>query len=242
MRLILAHGELAGRPVIDRAALEATHAPLMHRGRNPVTGGASFYGLGWNVEFGPHGLVWGHAGAFSMGARTLVSLLPERRLGIVVLANAFPTGVPEAIADSFFDLVLLGRVAQDYVAPWNALYESLFGPAIAAVKAMYASPPRPATPALPASAYVGRYANAYVGEATVSESGGVLTLALGPNGAMRFPLQHFDRDLFLYFPSEEMPDTPAALRFAVGPDGRATALTAESLDENGLGTLPRVTP
>lgn len=242
MRLILGRGELAGQKLIDRDALAATHAPLMYRGRNPVTGATSFYGLGWNVEFGPHGLAWGHAGAFSMGVRTLVSLLPERRLGIVVLANAFPTGVPEAIADSFFDLVLLDRVAQDYVTPWNALYESLFGPAVAAVKAMYASPPRPATPALPASAYVGRYANTYAGEATVSESGGVLTLALGPNGAMRFPLRHFDRDLFLYFPSAEMPDVPAALRFAVGPDGRATALTAESLDENGLGTLARVTP
>ena len=38
------------------------------RGLNPVTGAASFYGLGWNVEYGRHGLQWGHAGAFSTGA------------------------------------------------------------------------------------------------------------------------------------------------------------------------------
>lgn len=242
MRLILARGEQGGTRLIARAALEATHAPLMYRGANPVTGATSFYGLGWNVEFGRYGTAWGHAGAFSMGGRTVVSLLPDRRLGIVVLANAFPTGVPEAIADSFLDLVFAGRVERDYLAPWNALYESLFGPAIAAAKALYAAPPQPATPALPARAYVGRYANAYAGEAVVSEAGGALTLALGPNGAKRFALRHFDRDLFLYFPNEEMADTPAALRFAIGPDGKATALTAESLDDNRLGTLPRVAP
>ena len=109
MRLELANGSLDGAPVIDAAALAATHVPLMARGKNPVTGGASFYGLGWNVEFGRHGVSWGHAGAFSNGGRTVVSLLPESNLGIVVLANAFPTGLPEALADSFLDLVFDGN-------------------------------------------------------------------------------------------------------------------------------------
>ena len=115
---------------------------------------------------------WGHAGAFSNGGRTVVSLLPESDLGIVVLANAFPTGLPEALADSFLDLVFEGAPARDYLAPWNALYESLFGPQIAEARATYATAPDPATPALPAAAYAGRYANAYVGEAQVVEDGG----------------------------------------------------------------------
>ena len=114
MRLELAHGALDGEQVIDAAAIDATHVPPMARGRNPITGGASFYGLGWNVEFGRHGMTWGHAGAFSYG-RTVVTLLPESGLGIVVLANAFPSGVPGALSDSFFDLVLDGELAQDYL-------------------------------------------------------------------------------------------------------------------------------
>lgn len=240
MRLELAEGRLDGADIIAAAALDQTHAPLTARGANPVTGAPSFYGLGWNVEYGRHGLSWGHAGAFSYGVRTVVTLLPESDLGIVVLANAFPTGVPEGLSDSFLDLVFDGAVAQDYLTAWTAGYESLFGPAIAEAKARYAARPDPATPALPPTAYAGRYGNAYVGAAQVeADAAGGLALILGPQGAKRYPLTHFDRDLFVYFPDEEMPDKPAAARFAVAADGRADAVTLEPLDANGLGTLAR---
>jgi hypothetical protein len=239
MRLELAGGERGGEAFIAADAIAATHVPLMARAPNVVTGAASFYGLGWNVEFGRHGLSWGHAGAFSTGARTVVTLYPDSGLGIVVLCNAFPTGVPEGIADSFFDIVFDGAVSQDWVARWDAVFDSLFGPAIAAARATYAAPPDPATPALPDAAYLGTYANAYAGEAVVAAEAGGLVLKLGPGGKTVFPLTHFDRDIFLYVADAEMPDVPSSLRFSVGPDGKASALTAESLDSNGLGTLTR---
>jgi hypothetical protein len=131
-------------------------------------------------------------------------------------------------------------VSGDHFATWNAIYDSLFGPGIAEAKATYATPPDAATPALPAAAYAGGYANAYVGAATVSEEAGGLVVAVGPGGAERWPLTHFDRDVFLYFPDAEMPDRPSSIAFAIGPDGRATTMTVKSLDENGLGVLARV--
>ncbi|HEY5006827.1 MAG TPA: serine hydrolase [Caulobacteraceae bacterium] len=240
MRLELANGMFDGKRLIAASALDETHSPLMARGANPVTGGASFYGLGWNVEFGRHGLSWGHAGAFSVGARTLVTLYPKANLGIVVLTNAFSTGAPEGLADSFADLVFDGHVQQDWVKGWDAAYDSLFTPAIAAAKAAYGAPPSPATPALASRSYAGRYANAYVGDAVVTNEGGALTLKVGPNGARSYALRHFDRDLFLDFPDAETPDKPSLVSFAVGPDGKAAAITIESLDANGLGTLKRV--
>ena len=91
----------------------------------------------------------------------------------------------------------------------------------------------------PAASYAGTYANDYVGEATVTADGETLTVRLGPDGATAWPLTHFDRDLFLYYDLPEMPDMPSAARFAVGPDGRATALNLGSLNSNGLGTLDR---
>lgn len=239
LRLELAGGAFDGRPLVDAAALAANHEPLTSRGPNRVTGGASFYGLGWAIEFGRHGLSWLHAGAFSTGARTLAVLYPDADLGIVVLANAFPTGAPEAIADSFADLVFDGTIAMDYATAWNGAYEGLFGPAIAAAAETYAARPEPATPPMPPAAYFGAYGNAYVGAARIEPDGDGLAFVVGPDGARRYPLTHFDRDLFLYYPDPEMPATPAALRFAIGPDGRALSLTAESLDSNGLGTLTR---
>ncbi len=83
--------------------------------------------------------MWGHAGAFSMGAHTLVSLLPSEQLGIVVLANAFDGASPGSRRQSFFHLVLAGAPKQDDATQWNAVFDFLlFGPAIEAAKKVYA--------------------------------------------------------------------------------------------------------
>jgi len=236
----LANGSFDGKPMIQPEALAATHEPVMDRGKNPVTGAASFYGRGWNVEYGRYGLSWGHAGAFSNGARTLVTILPEQGIGIVVLANAFPTGLPEGLSDSLLDLVLEGKIEKDWIGAWNGGYAGLFGPAIEAAKAQFANPPSPAAPPLANSAYVGRYANDYFGTAVISEDGGRLVLGLGPTGERRFPLDHFDRDLFLMHPAAEMPDLAAAVTFSIGSDGKAARVVLDAYDDLGFGTLKRV--
>ncbi|MGE4080149.1 MAG: DUF3471 domain-containing protein, partial [Reyranella sp.] len=103
----------------------------------------------------------------------------------------------------------------------------------------YATPPAPRAPALPASAYVGDYRNDYVGDAKVTESGGSLFLLLGPAGK-RFPLAHFNRDLFVYLPFVETPSWRVGVTFVIGPDGRASEVTIEDLDEEALGRLARI--
>ncbi len=237
LRLQLGNGNYNGRPLIDADAIGQTHLPLMERGKNPVSGGWSFYGLGWNVEYGRYGEYWGHAGAFSTGARTLVSLLPAEELGIVVLTNAFPTGVPEGLADTFFELVMTGKTTQDWVAEWNNIYGQLFGPAIEAAIKRYGTPPASPLSALPLSAYSGTYFNPYIGEAIVAEKDGRLEIRLGPEGKAIFPLSHFDRDLYTYRPSAEMPTMPVAITFEIGPGQKASQVTIDDLNELGLGVL-----
>ncbi|RWG83477.1 MAG: serine hydrolase [Mesorhizobium sp.] len=240
VRLVTGDGVYAGKQLISADALAQTHVPLMTRGKNPVSGGESFYGLGWNVEFGRHVLSWGHAGAFSVGARTLVTVFPEQKLGIVILANAFPTGVPEGLSDSFADLVFDGAIEKDWIRAWNDIYAGMFGPTVESAKAAYAKPPSPPRPAAPASAYAGRYANDFFGDAVVSSAGDGLLLKLGPAGARSYSLTHYDADLFLTYPDAETPDRPAGVSFVVGPDGKASAITIGFLDDNHLGTLRRV--
>lgn len=242
MQLVLGGGEIEGTRLIEESALAQTHVPVITRGVDPQTGRASFYALGWSVQFGPYGMVWGHAGAFSAGARSIVSLLPESDLGIVVLSNAFPTGAPDAVADTFFDLVFGDAPAQDWLEVWNARYDSLFTPAIEAAAATYGTPPAAAAPALPASAYLGTYDNDYLGQAVVAEQDGGLVLRLGPDGVRQFPLTHFDRDLFTYVAYDEMPDFKVAATFLIGPDGKASQVTLEDLDDLGMGTLVRTDP
>jgi hypothetical protein len=64
-------------------------------------------------------------------------------------------------------------------------------------------------------------------------------IALGPDGRTIYPMTHFDRDLFLIYPDPEMADTPSPVTFTIGPDGKATAITIENLNGNGLGALTR---
>ncbi len=240
IRLQLGNGELGGKQLINEEAIAETHVPLMERGMHAITGSPSFYGLGWNISFGRYGTVWGHAGAFSTGARTVASLIPSEQLGIVVLSNAFPTGVPDSLADSFFDLVFTGSVTRDWVSPWNALYASITDPAIEAAQSAYGTPPTSPSPPLQLSAYAGNYRNEYLGTAVVVEDTDALALKLGPRGIKTYALKHFDRDLFIYFPDEETPDVPSAVTFQIGPGGKANQMMIENLNDDGQGVLGRV--
>ncbi len=241
LRLLLNDGRHDGKQVIDKAALAETHVPASVKGVDPQTGNPAFYGLGWNVDYRAHGVVWSHAGAFSAGAQTTVHVVPGARLGIVVLTSAFPTGVPEGIAQTFLDDVFIGSPARDWVAFAGEIFERGYKEMMKPSEA-YATPPASPAPPLSNAAYAGDYRNDYVGDAKVEDTGGGggLFLVLGPSGNRRFPLTPFNRDLFIYSPAQEAPQARVGVTFLIGADGKASAVTIEDLDAYGLGTLVRM--
>ena len=241
VRLQLGDGAFDGKQVIGADALAETHLPVIMRGKNPMNRQPSFYGLGWGVDFGEHGIVLAHSGAFSAGAETVVSMIPAEHLGIVVLSNAFPTGVPEGLAATFYDLVFDGRPSQDWIARWGALFKGAFGERVVQeAMAPFAKVPSPPRAALAPAAYTGAYANDYIGNVEISEKDGVLVIALGPDGSVTFPLKHFDGDTFLVYPLAESPTLPAALHFEIGFDQKAAAVVLDIFNDNGQGTVTRV--
>ena len=73
-----------------------------------------------------------------------MALLPAERLGIAVLVNAYPSGLPEALRASFFDLVLKGKVEKDHVGEWTKNFEglaSLYREYVLGLKTDYTRPP-----------------------------------------------------------------------------------------------------
>ncbi|PYK40896.1 MAG: serine hydrolase [Verrucomicrobia bacterium] len=121
MRLQLANGRFDGKQIVDEKALVETHQPQMLTGSNPFTRLPTFYGLGWNVSYDPEGrLRLNHSGAFGLGAATYVNLVPNEQLGVVVLTNAYPIGLAEALGTTFMDIALYGKPTQD----WFALFKS----------------------------------------------------------------------------------------------------------------------
>ena len=240
VRLQLANGMHNGEPVIKAAALQETHFPQIVRGRDPDSGRPAWYGLGWGVDYDEHGrLFLAHSGAFSTGSRTQVNLLPAANLGIVVLTNAFPSGVPEGLTADFFEFVLNGQVEKDWVAIWNQRFGALMTMMSASASAYASKPVMVSAPGLPLVAYAGRYGNDYIGPVEVVIQDGELAILQGPQ-RIRHALTHFDRDLFIYHPVPEWPDFVAGVTFSIGPDQRASQVVIEDLNDDGQGTLLRM--
>jgi hypothetical protein len=104
--------------------------------------------------------------------------------------------------------------------------------------APYANPPEIKGAALPLAAYAGTYSNDYVGEARIEDTGPELVLHLGP-ADRRHSLRHFNRDTFLYAPFVETPGWLSSITFTIGPDGKASEITIDDLNADGLGVLAR---
>jgi CubicO group peptidase (beta-lactamase class C family) len=241
LRLQMGRGVIDGHEIVKPAALDETHRPQIVSGpaADVMIDHSAFYGLGWNVSYDQQGRIhWGHSGAFNLGAATCVNILPSEQIGIVCLTNAFPIGVPEAICRSYLDLALTGKIEKDWLA--------LFGPAFVKITAPdygtnvdFAKPPQMPSPALSASAYLGRYHNDLYGLIDVAETAAGLALKLGPK-PLSFALHHFDRDVFTYQPAAENAGGPAAVTFTIGADGKAMSVAIENLDTNGQGTFTRM--
>src|SRR6266496_2079919 len=238
MRLQLANGKFDGRQVLDEAALAETHHPHMLSGFNPFTQLPTFYGLGWNVSYDPEGrLRLNHSGAFDLGAATYVGLVPNEQLGIVVLTNAAPIGLAEAIGTTFLDIALYSKPAQD----WFALFKQVYSnpAAIGTVLGFdYSKPPASPASALTNGTYVGKYTNDYFGDISVVEKSGGLAIVQGPKNKA-FPMKHYDRDTFTYETEGENAVGRSGITFTIGPDGRANQVVVENLNVRGEGTFKR---
>jgi len=241
VRLQLGNGKFAGRQVINADALAETHRPQMvsNPPHDPATDRAGFYGLGWNVNYTDQGLVrLSHSGAFSLGAATTVYLLPSEELGIVVLTNSSPLGVPEAMAVSFLDLVQNGKIERDYVELYKQAFASLDKPPYGTL-VDYSKPPAQPSPALPLDTYVGTYRNDFFGEIAIAARDGGLVLQQGPKKEA-FLLQHYSRDVFTYQPEGENAYGLSAVTFTIGADRKATSVVVENLNNDRQGTFTRV--
>ncbi|HEY1601101.1 MAG TPA: serine hydrolase [Pirellulales bacterium] len=241
MRLLLADGKFDDRQVIPAAPLNETHSPQIVTGFDSQAGRLVSYGLGWIVSVERGGKVfWKHSGGFDLGMRTEVAFLPAEQIGIAVLSNAGPTGVPEGITESFFDLLLDGKLSRD----WVEFANRMFAEEVRRERGKetdYSHPPAQTTQHLGLATYTGTFDNSFFGPIEITDEQGNLLLTLGPK-KMPFPLRHWDRDVFIYQPTGEMAGGVSGLLFTIGPDQKSTRVLIENLNVHGQGTFERASP
>ncbi|WP_447984047.1 serine hydrolase [Nitrospira sp. Nam74] len=240
MRLHLNGGSLDGQPIISPEALAETYRPHMVTDpkTKPATERYGFYGLGWGVRYDEVGrVILSHSGAFALGAATTVDLVLSDQLGIVVLTNAQPLGVAEAVALSFVDLATYGKVQRDWLAFLQPIFEAMAKEGYSPID--YSKPPPSRSSSLPNTVYVGTYANDFYGDLDIVVQDGALVMQQGPK-KLSYSLTHYNRDTFYYATVGENAVGLSGVTFAVDADDKASHVVIENLNNDGLGTFKRV--
>jgi CubicO group peptidase (beta-lactamase class C family) len=204
LRMQIAGGRWNGEQIIDAQALGETHEPIICKGKSTngeCDPGVGFYGLGWDVSLDSAGhKTLSHSGAFLLGSSTTVRFSPQDDVGIIVLSNTQPTGVPESIALTFMDLFQLGKLR---VPDWFEQVSPAFKRMIEDVENAspnYSRLPSPGSPSPsePLGSYAGRYFNRYFGTVEIVKERDFLAMRLPPLG-QHYDLQHWDGDTFTYY-------------------------------------------
>ena len=198
LRFQLGDGTWQGQRLLGALQLAEVHTAQMVIRRegfvqtmNPATVQIS-YALGWVVQDYHGQLLLQHGGAID-GFRSHLSLVPEAKIGIVLLNNLDGGFLNLALSNTLIDH-LLGLPYRD----WNAYYldVQLKGEIQEKerARALRAARKQASKPSLPLTAYAGMYRDAAYGTcAIILENGQLLWLW----GNWRCPLEHYEDDIFL---------------------------------------------
>jgi CubicO group peptidase (beta-lactamase class C family) len=187
----------AGPAILSEATLRETHTPQMvvrKEGSWANYFPASTlitYGLGWFVDDYRGEIVVEHGGSID-GMRALVSMIPEEKIGVVVLTNRGGQILPEAVRYRVFD-TLLGLEPMDWSAKMLAAVQKLRDDERKEREKEKAARVASTKPSLALPAYAGVYTHPAYGDATIGVTNGALVLNRGEGVA---DLEHWHYDTF----------------------------------------------
>ena len=228
LRFQLGDGTFNGKRLVSAAALRQTHTPQMLMGGAEGGGGGegdsltrfSTYGMGWMVQDYRRNLMWQHGGNTD-GMTTAMGMLPDSKLGVVVLSNMYGAQLPSILMRYIFDRQL-GVPVRDLSAEALTRAATQRRRADSVERAQAATRVAGAQPPLPISAYAGSYADSLYGEAIVSETDGKLVMQRGDLSA---PLEYWNANNFRWGRLNSAAVTSLFVKFDVAPDGKVTSLS-----------------
>lgn len=211
--------QLAGGTFEGRKILSSQNLAYPHRPQTPMDASDS-YCMGWvKSDFKPYPLIW-HNGE-TTGSKTLIMLVPQVKLGIVILSN-LGTRAPEALGRAFVDLYFGNGSGGSYISrsldAWNRSKEKAQKNALS--QHTWVPEDR--------FVYEGIYESEFLGRGTVIEEEGCLWLQIGPMGR-RLSLNPLKKDLFAC--EAENLGLAGMVRFEYEEDGQVVAF--DMTDEDG---------
>ncbi|MBX9693807.1 MAG: serine hydrolase, partial [Cyanobacteria bacterium] len=180
VRMLVDGGSFEGRQIISKKNVDEMWEPAMVSERSfaempPIGDNTGFsFGLGWGVYYYQGHKVIEKGGA-RLGVRSAVVIVPDKKIGIVVLANQNLTVLPEAVRAYLLEKMVApaGTDVQAAIHKTSEEVSKHFGAEPAPIKAK-------APPSLPLEKYVGVYQNELYGDLRVILEGGKLRWEAGP--------------------------------------------------------------
>ncbi|HEY8505420.1 MAG TPA: serine hydrolase, partial [Gemmataceae bacterium] len=241
LRVQLGLGRFGDRTLWSRRSAREMHRPqtvMRPQGlRARLYPEANFltYGLGWAVWDYRGRKVVEHGGSVD-GMTAAVGMIPDRKLGVVVLANADFSLLPHGVMLHVFDRYLGpgdGETA-DRIAEMLELEQEFRREQREKEEKALAERVPGTKPSLAAEAYAGRYESPLYGEADVTRSGGKLVLNVGTR--LTGDLEHFHFDTFLVRWRNPI-DGRGLVRFALSDLGKVTGLRLTELARPDQGDM-----
>jgi CubicO group peptidase (beta-lactamase class C family) len=151
------------------------------------------YGLGWRLrDYRGRKVVW-HGGALA-GMTSRTTLVPDERLGIVVLTNG-DSDLPDALTFELLDS-FLGAPPTDWITAFHDVADHDRAQADSVMRAAGRARDSTSGPSLPLARYARRYSDALYGDATIALEQGRLVLRFVHSPAFTGDLEHWQHDTF----------------------------------------------
>jgi len=219
LRLQMNNGTFEGKRLINKSSMIYMHSP-----KTVIPSGAiakefpAYYCQGWIYsEYRPYPIVLNAGMDYH---RSIIAFMPDAKLGIVVLCNAYPAS-PDALAWRFFDMYF-GNPDRDWstqdLNKWKEIQKRS--------SASRPKPPEHPSPALPLEEYAGNYSNEIYGQINLTAKENNLIATTGPIG-MQIVLTPWNRDTFSAIIQDIITAPPGFASFHIGPDGTADSVTLD---------------
>jgi len=232
VRLQLGGGVYEGKRLLSAAALKEIQTPqTIIRLEGPMASlypEAHFltYGFGWFLSDYRGRKVVEHGGAID-GMRAQVAMLPEEKLGLVVLSNLNGSILPHALMFKIFD-TYLGGAQRDWSSDLLKTTKGLEEQETAAEKKAEAERVKGTAPSLPLEKYSGRYQSEMYGEAKFSLENGKLVAQFGPN--FSGDLEHWNYDTFRVTWRDRM-EGKGLVNFRLNAQGKVESVNIDRLSD-----------
>lgn len=183
MRFILDSGRVDGKRLVNPGTYQEIFTsqvratPGMYPTTSVIHPHYFTYGLGWFLHDYQGETVWMHTGSID-GMSAIIGLLPDRRVGVYVLADLDHAELRHALMYKVFDLAT-GKPSRDWSSELHKLYGGLEAQERAAELAQQQKRAMNTRPSLPLASYAGTYGDSTFGKVVISTKGGGLHFEFG---------------------------------------------------------------